>query len=926
MPHTQHERHTLSAIAMSAALALAIVWGLALLLVQESHRATLHNAGAEVSQAVTNTATSLNRSLVGLDTLLAEVASWVEPPPVPPSRMATTPQSADAHSLNRLLRAALNQNLMLRDLAVVGNGGQVLASARADTRRLGLDAEPGFLARVRQQAYPALVIGTPVSTARIPELMVYLGRSKRLPDGSQVVVVAGVRVSLLTTELDPRDPSGATTVTLENTEGTLLATFPPGDRAGLHPGVPLLPEWPSDSGALQGLARLNAAPSLLAVRPLLYSGLWASASQPLTQALAPYEADRTRMVGAAAVLSLLVLGAAWGGRRHVLRLATARMQLAQANAHLHESNRALTTQAQELNQAKDELAATLEALPDLLFEVDETGLYLDARAHNTDKLALPVEQFLGRRVHEVMPGGTAAQVMQCLQEAKTTGSSYGRQVRLNMRGQTMWFELSAARKKTSPGEPARFVVVSRDITDRKADETLIWEQAHIDSLSGLPNRRMFLETLDKRVQAAAQGTATPPTKLALLFLDLDRFKEVNDTHGHDMGDLLLQQAAQRLKSCVRDTDLVARLGGDEFTLVVQGVDTEERVFRIADQLLARLAEPFYLGTEVEHISASVGITFYPQDGQSRDELITQADQAMYAAKRAGRNRWERFSPAMQEAALVRARIARDLRAALPGNQLRVVYQPIVNLKTGEVHKAEALLRWEHPLQGPIRPDLFIPIAEETGLINDIGRWVFDQATRQVLHWRNTLHPDFQMSINLSPVQFRDDSPGSAIWTDQLAQLGLPGNSVVLEITEGLLVDASTATRQRLNDLHAAGIGLALDDFGTGYSALSYLHEFELDHLKIDRSFVQHMETSPKDLALCKATVLMAHELGLNVVAEGVETEGQQALLREAGCDCGQGYLYSRPVSPVDFEHWLLQHQPPQPTRRTTSPLPDNTAP
>jgi diguanylate cyclase (GGDEF)-like protein/PAS domain S-box-containing protein len=554
-----------------------------------------------------------------------------------------------------------------------------------------------------------------------------------------------------------------------------------------------------------------------------------------------------------------------------------------------------------LEQTRSELTATLEAIPDLLFELDETGLYLSVHAHDPLKLVVRPEVFLGKRVSDILPAATAAITLSCLREAATTGSSYGQQIRLDLSAGRMWFELSAARKPTVAGQPRRIVVLARDITDRKRSEELIWQQAHLDQLTGLPNRRQFREHLD---QALAQARRTvPPTPLGLLFVDLDRFKVINDTHGHDVGDLLLQHASQRLKACVRPTDLVARLGGDEFTLVVQGTNAEQRMQDIAQQVLTRLSQAFVLGEETEYISASVGLTLFPDDGQDSETLVRQADQAMYAAKHAGRNRSERFSPLLQEAALERARIAKDLRVALAQGQLHVVYQPIVDLRTGDTRKAEALLRWQHPEKGAIGPAVFIPVAEEYGLVHDLGEWVFEQAAQQAQAWRRTLHPDFQISVNKSPVQFRVATAACRNWGDHLAQMGLAGDSIAVEITEGLLMEATDTARAHLRQLSEGGLHLVLDDFGTGYSALSYLHQYELDVLKIDRAFVKNLSTAGKDLALCKATIVMAHELGMQVVAEGIETAEQQRLLAAAGCDFGQGYWFSHPLPPQELERW-----------------------
>ncbi|MBY0466520.1 MAG: EAL domain-containing protein, partial [Burkholderiales bacterium] len=334
----------------------------------------------------------------------------------------------------------------------------------------------------------------------------------------------------------------------------------------------------------------------------------------------------------------------------------------------------------------------------------------------------------------------------------------------------------------------------------------------------------------------------------------------------------------------------------------------DRLDAISHALLTRLAEPFQLGKDTEYLSASIGITLAPDDGTDSETLIKQADQAMYAAKRLGRNRCERFTVAMQEATLMRSRIARDLRSALTEQQFWLAYQPIVDLATGTVRKAEALVRWQHPIHGLISPATFIPIAEEAGTIHEIGRWVFETAARQVATWQTRLHPNFQVSVNKSPAQFKESSLKAEQWHAVLDDLGLAAASVVIEITEGLLMDASVSTREHLSTLHAAGVQISLDDFGTGYSSLSYLHQFDLDYLKIDQSFVRNLTATSKDLALCKATIVMAHELGMKVVAEGIETEEQRDLLTQAGCDLGQGYLFAKPLPAAEFEALITSKQ------------------
>ncbi len=465
-----------------------------------------------------------------------------------------------------------------------------------------------------------------------------------------------------------------------------------------------------------------------------------------------------------------------------------------------------------------------------------------------------------------------------------------------------WARISGIPIRDSKGAFLGYRGVGENITMRKLAEEKVQQSAHFDALTRLPNRSLFMDRLAHEVQRAKRSQL----QVAVLLLDLDDFKGINDTMGHDQGDRLLVEAAQRIKACVRETDTVARLGGDEFTVILHGLEDTRSVALIAEKIISAMSSPFALEAGSGYVTATVGVAMYPQDDTQTEGLLKAADQAMYAAKAAGRNRFGFFTHDLQVRAQHRLWLTREMHVAVREKRFSLVYQPIIALGTGRCVKAEVLLRWNHPVQGSISPAEFIPVAESSGLIMPLGEWVFEQAARQVLRCRNLFAPDFQISVNKSPLQFSNQDKTSATWGERLTALGLPGKSIVAEITEGLLLGVNPAVEKSLRGLQTAGIQLALDDFGTGFSSLAYLQKHDIDYLKIDRAFVCNLEQGSKDLALCEAIVVMAHKLGLQVIAEGVETALQRDLLTAAGCDFAQGYFFARPMGVDAFGALLAQ--------------------
>ncbi len=417
----------------------------------------------------------------------------------------------------------------------------------------------------------------------------------------------------------------------------------------------------------------------------------------------------------------------------------------------------------------------------------------------------------------------------------------------------------------------------------------IWQQANFDFLTKLPNRHLLNNRLEQALDRANKSNLF----VGLLYIDLDNFKRVNDQSGHTIGDKLLAEAADRISACVRSTDTTARIGGDEFMVIMAELKDIYSLEKTCQKILIELEKPFSIDSNMFYISASIGVTLYPGDSQSAEGLLIYADQAMYEAKKLGRNRYQFFTQSMQANSSNRLSIAHDLRGAILNDQFIVFYQPIFNLKDSSITKAEALIRWNHPTKGLISPTDFIPIAEEAGLIDTLGEWVFQQALKDLSIIRQHLGSAFQLSINVSPHQFHHPE-GLLNWVKSINTLGIPGSGIAIEITEGLLLEASTAVLSTLSALQGVGIELSIDDFGTGYSALAYLKKFDIHYVKIDKSFIQNLASDNYDAVLCEAIIHMAQKLNIKIIAEGIETVAQKDLLHQFKCDYGQGYLLARP--------------------------------
>jgi len=447
--------------------------------------------------------------------------------------------------------------------------------------------------------------------------------------------------------------------------------------------------------------------------------------------------------------------------------------------------------------------------------------------------------------------------------------------------------------------------LEREVGERKRAERKVRALADHDALTGLPNRRLFKDRVRMAIGQARRHRRLP----SVLFLDLDRFKLVNDSLGHDVGDLLLKKVGERLAAAVRETDTVARLGGDEFTILLPDAGQATDVARATEKILAALRRPFDLEGREVYITPSVGIAIFPEDGQDVDALIKNADTAMYRAKEAGRDNYQLYTAAMNAQALERLGLESRLRKALEKGELEVHYQPVVSIEGGGVHGVEALLRWRHPDRGLVSPADFIPIAEATGLIVPIGAWVLGQACRQARLWdgEGDLAP-VCMAVNLSARQLQQSDVVTQV-EDALRQSGLDAARLELEITESSAIQSPDAAIRTLEQLRELGVRISLDDFGVGYSSLTYVRRLPIDTVKVDRSFVRDVCTDAADAAIVSAVIEMSHLLGFSVVAEGVETEDQLAWLRARGCDRLQGYYFSPAVLPDACAELLREGTP-----------------
>lgn len=555
----------------------------------------------------------------------------------------------------------------------------------------------------------------------------------------------------------------------------------------------------------------------------------------------------------------------------------------------------------------NDLTGLIRAIPDLIFVVNENGEVQDGLSGPDATHTLQIKALATASEINFYPCENDDSALKLIRKALETGKPQVYEHKLEALDIHLETRFVTRDKNT-------VLAIVRDITERKASEAKIYNLAYYDELTELPNRELFIQSLEQTIAVAKKDER----KFALLFVDLDRFKRINDTLGHTIGDELLKDVANRLSKCTRSTDSVthldsgvgdfiglARLGGDEFVIKLYGVDSEQSVAVVASRIISALTPPFTCAGHQFVVTPSIGIALYPQDGGTGETLLMNADSAMYAAKNGGRNNFKFYSETMRVKSLHRLDLENLIRTAIDEGQFDLHYQPKIDASTFRLVGAEALIRWTHPTRGAIAPDDFVPIAEETGLIVPIGDFVIREACKQVKVWSTSPVGAVPVSVNISSHQFRESGFVDNV-LDAVASAGIATTQLELEITESVLLQDVDRTLVQLNTLKEAGISLSIDDFGTGYSSLNYLKRFPIDTIKIDRSFVKDLHDDADDAAICAAIIAMARQLGLNVVAEGVETREQLTFLRRHKCDHIQGFIFSRALSADDFFAFLVK--------------------
>ena len=844
-----------------------------------SRQSELDNSEAQALRFISGAEAALNRNLLGVDMLLASMDDLL-------ALSNSQPDWIVAPRASRLMQGAVQQSMAVRFVALVNSQGQVLASSEASGAALALSLPPDFVTDVLAQPMSTLRVSAPMVSFASADRVLYFARHIKLADGSRIVVVAEVQVHFLTTLMTQGVDISALEVTLERTAGQLLASAPPSIELSGQKLIPALTAMQSAAGALRMPARISGVPALVVTRPALYRDLVMTASVPIDAALQDWYEQRQFIVGVALVFALMILGAGGSAVWYVDRLAGARRDMAHAKATLDQALSSMVS-GFVLLDANNRVVSWNRRFEEIFpwsagnirpFGPFSELLAVASTAHMVNASNTERQHWIAERLAQQLTSQAPHEQIQ----------PDGRVIQITER-------------RTPDGG---LVIAYHDVTDLRRAGAEIEQLAFYDALTHLPNRRLLMDRLQQAMTASSRSGFNG----ALLFLDLDNFKTLNDTLGHDLGDLLLQQVGQRLKDCVRGEDTVARLGGDEFVVMLlelsdSHLESMALAKRIGEKILQRLNEPYLLTTISYQSTPSIGATLFLGTQQAPAELLKQADIAMYEVKDSGRNALCFFDPQMQAAISARAHLGQDLKAALAQEQFALYYQPQID-RQGVVVGAEVLIRWQHPVRGMVPPLEFITLAEESTLILSIGHWVLRTACQQLALWQQhdatrALH----LSVNVSARQFRQVDFASQV-AEVIRETGINAQLLKLELTESVVLDNVDDTIAKMTELKATGVRFSMDDFGTGFSSLAYLTRLPMDQLKIDQSFVRNIGIQHSDGVIVQTIIGMARNLALEVIAEGVETSAQHEFLTLHGCYLYQGYLFGKPTLLVEFEALL----------------------
>ena len=861
------------AIWLLAALFMAVLAGAAAWQTGSLRESAVRTSEEKVDRFVSGAEAALNHNMLSIDLLLSGAQDMLQLQP-----------HADVQGESRMLAVVARGNLLVSRVAVVDAQGRVRASSEPSGALQEMSLPTAFLASVVSSAAQRLYISTPVLSFATTQQVLYFARPLKGRDGQRLAVVAEVPLAKLANVLTQGHEVSGLEIVFEQNDGRRMLALPDLPEAGPlrapHSDAPL------PDRAWNTPARISGVPALVASRQLVYPNLRLSVSLPEDQALERWEYERNMVAAAALVFCAMVLLAAALAVVVFDRMAQARKDIADAKALLDQALESMVS-GFVLLDAQQRVAHWNRRFVELF-----------PWMRGAMASGMPFRQVLEQSVAHHLPVGSDAERQQWIalrlaQQQDGTGAH--EQVLPD--GHC----IHVLERATPEGG---WVITFHDVTDLRRANEEIEHLAFYDPLTGLPNRRLLLDRLGQAPVLSQRSGKVG----ALLFLDLDHFKDLNDTLGHEVGDELLQEVAQRLLANVRVADTVARLGGDEFVVMLSELSTSTQeaaamAQRIGEKILRGLSEPYLLRGHTHQGAASIGATLFGASAQSASELLRQADIAMYQVKARRGNALCFFDPKMQTAINDRAQLEADLRQALVAQQLVLHYQPQATLQ-GDVIGAECLLRWQHPQRGMVPPGQFIAVAEESDLILHIGQWVLHSACTQLARWQEQPQwAHLQLSVNVSARQFRQsDFVHQVIETLQVTGARAP--LLTLELTESLVLDNVEDAIDKMHQLRTKGVRFSVDDFGTGYSSLAYLTRLPLHQLKIDQSFVRNLGSRPSDDVIVQTIIGMGRNLDLEVIAEGVETEAQKAILAGHGCDLYQGYLLARPMPVADFERSL----------------------